>query len=140
MEDLRDEWEGVVPVPNGITEEFWAATTEGTLLVQRCLDCGEYQFYPRTVCTHCGARDPEYVESDGTGQLFSYTVCHVPGAAGFGDRTPYAVGIIELDEGPRLTAHVASDPDAVAVGSRVAVDFWRVTDGAAIPVFDLAQG
>lgn len=135
--DLRAEWDGVVPVPSGVTEEFWAATTEGKLLVQRCPNCGEFQFYPRTVCTHCGERDPEYVEASGMGEVFSYTVCHVPGAPGFGDRTPYAVAIVELDEGPRMTAHVTSDPDAVKVGARVSVDFWRVSDEAAIPVFEL---
>ncbi|MFB6172241.1 MAG: Zn-ribbon domain-containing OB-fold protein [Haloarculaceae archaeon] len=137
MRDLRDEWDGVVPVPSGVTREFWAATTDGRLLVQRCSDCGEHQFYPRTVCTHCGARDPDYVEAAGTGEVVSYTVCHVPGAAGFGDHTPYAVAIVELAEGPRMTAHVTGDPDAVAVGAPVSVDFWRVSDDAAIPVFAL---
>jgi len=136
MEDRRETWDGVVPVPSGITEAFWAATTEGDLLIQRCPDCGDHQFYPRVVCTACGGRDPEYVESSGEGEVFSYTVCHVPGAEGFGDLTPYAVAIVELDEGPRLTALVTSDPEAVEVGSRVTVDFWRVTDDAALPVFE----
>lgn len=137
MEDLRDEWDGVVPAPSGVTEAFWDATTEGDLLIQHCPDCGTHQFYPRIVCADCGSRDVAYVESAGEGEVFSYTVCHVPGASGFSDLTPYAVAIVELDEGPRMTAHVASDPDAVEVGSRVAVEFWRVTDDAAIPVFEV---
>lgn len=139
MEDKRETWDGVVPVPSGVTERFWEATTEGDLLVQHCTECGEHQFYPRVVCASCGARDPEWVEASGEGEVFSYTVCHVPGASGFGDLTPYAVAIVELDEGPRMTAHVASDPDAVEVGSRVAVDFWQVTDDAAIPVFETVE-
>lgn len=138
VEDRRETWDGVVPVPSGVTERFWAATTAGRLLIQRCPACESHQFYPRVVCRHCGARDPEWVEASGEGAVFSYTVCHVPGAAGFGDLTPYAVAVVELAEGPRMTAYVADDPEAVDVGAPVSVTFWRVSEDAALPVFELA--
>lgn len=137
MEDRRETWEGVVPVPSGITERFWAATTEGRLLIQHCPACETHQFYPRVVCANCGVRDPDWVEASGAGSVFTYTVCHRPGAAGFGDLTPYAVAIVELEEGARMTASLDADPEAVEVGSPVAVTFWRVSDDAALPVFEL---
>lgn len=139
MEDKRAEWDGVVPVPSGLTERFWTATTEGRLLIQHCSACDRHQFYPRILCTSCGERDLAWVEASGAGTVFSYTVCHRPGSAGFENMTPYAVAIVELEEGPRMTAHLTTDPDAVAIGDPVSVTFWRIADDAALPVFEVAQ-
>ncbi|MFC6719284.1 Zn-ribbon domain-containing OB-fold protein [Natrialbaceae archaeon GCM10025810] len=134
VEDRREEWEGPVPIPRGANEAFWEATLEGRLVLQRC-ECGNAQLYPRAVCTDCGAIDPPFEPSEGLGTVYTYTVCHVPGEPGFGDRTPYAVATVELAEGPRLLALLDCDPDEVAVGTPVEARFWRVSDDAALPVF-----
>lgn len=135
VEDRRDEWDGPVPVPGGSNAPFWAATLEGDLLYQRCGACGTAQLYPRAVCTGCGATDPAFEESEGVGTVYTYTVCHVPGEPGFGDRSPYVVATVELAEGPRLLALLDCEPADVEVGSSVEVTFWQVSDDAAIPVF-----
>ncbi|WP_436344254.1 Zn-ribbon domain-containing OB-fold protein [Natronorubrum sp. FCH18a] len=135
VEDHREEWEGPVPVPSGANTAFWAATLEGNLLYQHCGECGTAQLYPRAVCTGCGAVDPSFESSVGDGTVYTYTVCHVPGEPGFGDRTPYVVAAVELTEGPRLLALVDCEPDAVEIGTAVEVTFWQVTDEAALPVF-----
>jgi uncharacterized OB-fold protein len=134
VEDRREEWEGVLPVPSGITETFWAATTEGRFLLQHCSDCESEQFYPRIVCTTCGGRDLEWVEAAGHGEVHSYTVCHRPGGRGFVDHVPYAVAVVELAEGPQMMAFVDDDHEAVEVGSPVELAFWQVSDDAALPV------
>lgn len=134
VEDRRDEWEGPVPAPSSsVTAEFWEATLEGTLLLQAC-DCGHVQYYPRAVCTACGEPEPPFAESDGEGTVYAYTVCHVPGDVGFAGRTPYPVATVELAEGPRMLVFADADPDAVDVGTPVTIDFWRVSDAAAVPV------
>lgn len=134
VEDRREDWDGVVPVPTGVTEEYWAGTLEGELRIQRC-DCGHAQFYPRAICTACGELDPGFEASDGVGTVYAYTVCHVPGGAAFVDRTPYPVAAVELAEGPRLLSFVDADPDAVEIGTPVEATFWQVSDEAAIAVF-----
>jgi uncharacterized OB-fold protein len=134
VEDHREDWEGPVPVPNGVAQEFWAGTLEGELRIQRC-DCGHVQFYPRVVCTECGALEPDFEASEGVGEVYAYTVCHIPGGAGFADMTPYPVATIELAEGPRLLARLDADPDEVDIGTPVEATFWQVSDEAAIPVF-----
>lgn len=135
VEDRRDSWDGPVPIPSGANEAFWEATLEGELLYQRCEECGTAQLYPRAVCTGCGATDPPFEASDGVGTVYSYTVCHVPGEPGFGDRTPYVVAAVTLEEGPRLLALLECDPETVAVGTPLEVTFWQVSEEAAIPVF-----
>lgn len=135
IEDKRDEWDGPVPVPSGVTEAFWEATLDGQLLVQQCVECGTTQFYPRIVCTSCGALDPEWIEASGVGEVYSYVVCHLPGEPGFADYVPYVVAIVELAEGPRTIAFVPSDAADIEIGTTVEVEFWQVSDDAAIPVF-----
>uniref|UniRef100_A0A7D5KU41 OB-fold domain-containing protein n=2 Tax=Natrinema halophilum TaxID=1699371 RepID=A0A7D5KU41_9EURY len=97
--------------------------------------CGNRHQYPRAVCTACGAEDPPFTERDGTGTIYTYTTCHVPGEPGFGDRMPYVVGAVELAEGPRLLAIIDADSADVEVGSPVEVSFWRMSDEPAMPAF-----
>ncbi|WP_440764531.1 Zn-ribbon domain-containing OB-fold protein [Natronorubrum sp. DTA7] len=135
VEDRRDSWEGPVPIPTGANAEFWAATLEGELVYQQCEACGTAQLYPRAVCTGCGAVDPPFETSSGVGEVYTYTVCHVPGEPGFGDRTPYVVAAVDLEAGPRLLALVDCDPESVEIGMALEVTFWQVSDEAALPVF-----
>lgn len=134
VEDKREEWEGVLPVPSGVTERFWEATTEGRFLVQHCPDCDTAQFYPRIHCSSCGGRDLDWTEAAGRGEVHSYTVCHRPGGRGFVDHVPYAVAVVELAEGPKMMAFVDDDHEAVEVGAPVELAFWQVSDDAALPV------
>ena len=38
---------------NNITEEFRNGLSQGQLLLQKCLDCGKLNMYPRHACPHC---------------------------------------------------------------------------------------
>ena len=42
-----------LPRPYQDTAEYWAAAREHRFVIQRCNSCGEHQFYPRGVCSHC---------------------------------------------------------------------------------------
>lgn len=55
----------------------------------------------------------------GTGEVFSFsTMYNVP--KGFGDQKPYTIALVQLDEGPMVTAQLTDvDPDDVAIGMRV---------------------
>lgn len=64
----------------------------------------------------------------GTGTVVHATAVHVP-APGFEDIIPYAVAIIELDEGPRLTAQITDcDPNDIHSGMRVKAVFRRIQE------------
>jgi uncharacterized OB-fold protein len=48
----------------------------------------------------------------------------------FENTTPYVLAIVQLDEGPRLTAQIAEEPEKVRIGMRVKKVFRRIgTDG-----------
>jgi uncharacterized protein len=101
---------GLPPLTDEFSQAYWDAARDGTLLLQRCAACGGYQFYPRRHCAACFAPDPAWVPASGRGRLHTYTVINRTPNAEFAADCPYVLAIIELDEGPRLTARIVADP------------------------------
>ncbi|MGJ7506449.1 Zn-ribbon domain-containing OB-fold protein [Variovorax sp. GT1P44] len=127
-----------LPIPTAETVPYWGAALEGTLKIQHCRACARHQFYPRRFCTQCLSEEIEWVKASGFGRVYTYTVCHVAGHPAFETRVPYAIGMIELDEGVRMLAGIlASDLDQLAIGARVQVCFERASTEIALPMFRL---
>jgi uncharacterized OB-fold protein len=97
------------------------------LIGTRCGNCNKVYFPPRYICPSCrrtGKLEPYKLER--RGKIVSYTVIHV-GANGFEDQVPYVLAIIELKDGPRLTAQVTDcDPSDVKIGDEVELVFRRM--------------
>ena len=65
----------------------------------------------------------EWVELSGRGKIVTYTVIHVVPTQ-FVDMAPYAVAIVELDEGVKITGQVRdAKPEELKIGMEVVVDF-----------------
>jgi uncharacterized OB-fold protein len=61
--------------------------------------------------------------------VFTFTVFHRAYHKGFADELPYAVAVVELDEGPRLVSNVVDcPPEDVKIGMPVDVIFDDVTE------------
>jgi uncharacterized protein len=92
----------------------------------KCEKCGKIFFPPRLVCSNCRGREFTKVILAQTGTVETFTVIHVA-PNGFGDQTPYAVGIIKLDDGVKITAQIVdAELDKLAVGDRVKLEFRRL--------------
>lgn len=102
----------------------------------RCTGCGKIFFPPRLVCSACGSREFEPTKLAESGKLLTYTVIHTPPQP-FVDQAPYAMGIVELDDGVRITGQVVDcDFSDLAVGKRVKLEFRRIhQDGLAGVIF-----
>lgn len=115
-----------VPVPTAETRPFWDGCRAGVLRYQRCAACGRPQFYPRTRCAGCGGADLGWRDSRGLGTVHAVTVVHRAPTPAFARDVPYALALVDLDEGFRLMANVVGgDPETVAIGDRVRVVFER---------------
>jgi uncharacterized OB-fold protein len=98
------------------------------LEVGKCRGCGKAFFPPRMVCDQCGSREFETVRAKDEGTILTHTVIRVPPSE-LSDEAPYAVGIVELDEGPRITTQIADcDFDELAVGKRVRIEFRKISE------------
>jgi uncharacterized OB-fold protein len=125
-----------LPRPTAVSAPYWQACHEGELRLQRCLDCNHTQFYPRLFCTECQGDSLEWLRAEGTGTIASFTVVRRGVSEAY--PAPYIVALIDLTEGPRMMSHVVDvDPEAVAVGHRVAVHFAAWSQDIVMPVFTL---
>jgi len=94
----------------------------------KCKSCGLVAFPPRIICPNCKGRTFETIALNDEGKLLSYTVIRVASEK-FSKQTPYAVGIIELDGGVRITAQIADvEPDELQVGQNVKLVFRKIQE------------
>lgn len=88
-----------------ITQHWRLNTQRYQLTGERCDHCGEAIFPPRDVCPACAEPAQELQTFSGRGTVFSYTTV-LDAPAGFEEQAPYVVALIQLDEGPLLTAQL----------------------------------
>jgi uncharacterized protein len=120
---------------DALSAPFWEAAARGELLIQRCADCGHSQFYPRPFCLACQSDNVAWTQAAGTGAVYSQTTVHIQVLPEL--PPPYTVAIVELDEGPRLTANIVNGETRIGERVRVA---WRQRDGLPpLPVFEPAD-
>lgn len=125
-----------IPIPTGDTAQFWAACDEERLLYQQCSACDAVQVYPRAICSACGATALTWKESAGTGTVVSVTEVHRGPSVAFKPDQPYALAIIELDEGFRLMTNMRNCATAdVRIDMRVNIGFEpRGENGRNVPI------
>jgi uncharacterized OB-fold protein len=124
----------VQPPATEIARPYWEGCRAGELRVQRCEQCARFQFYPRVVCSHCGAQSLAWQAVSGRGRVASFTVVRRGISPAY--QAPYVVALIDLEEGVRLMSNVVGcDPDQVSVGDAVAVRFESWGAEHVLPVF-----
>jgi hypothetical protein len=64
----------VVPAANPETDPFWAAASQGQLVLPRCGACGEFIWYPWQFCPPCPSFDIRWEASTGHGTVYSVRV------------------------------------------------------------------
>jgi len=117
-----ETWQRPLPTPSPLSEPFWQATREGRLVIQRCTRCGEYVWVPQMVCRTCLTETLEWTPVSGRGTVYTFVVIHRAATPAF--TAPYAIVVVELEEGPRILSDMVDvDPAAVAIGMPVEVAF-----------------
>ena len=94
----------------------------------KCKKCGQAFFPPRLICSGCKGREFEKVQLDDQGKLLTYTVIRVAPSQ-FMDQAPYALGIVELNEGVKMLSQIADcDLDKINIGMNVRVEFRKIQE------------
>jgi len=126
---------------------FWRIQKSKYRMVgSKCLTCESLFFPTRTLCPNCrGKGKMEDFGFSGNGEILSYTIVRTsPG--GFEKQSPYAVGIIKLEEGVNVSGQIVGDVNAVDIGKRVKPVFRKMyEDGSEGLIyyglkFELADG
>jgi uncharacterized OB-fold protein len=129
------------PKPTPETQHFWDGTAAGELRLQRCDACAKVYFPPRPFCPSCASRKVSVVKASGKAKLYSYVINHRPAAPGF--TPPYAIAVVELDEGPRMMSNIIDcpqTPEALELDMKLEVAFEKLDDKITLPQFRPAKG
>ncbi len=105
----------------------------------RCVDCGHLFLPPRAICSNCHGEQMEWVELSGRGKLAAFTSVFIAPSgmakAGYGRDNPYISGIVELEEGVRISARIegldARRPAEIQIGAPLTVEFLKQGEGEA---------
>ncbi len=131
----------LVPQATPETQPFWDACRDGVLMLQWCRPCEAAFFPPSLYCPRCLSDDVEWREASGRGRLHTYVIAQ-RAAPGFEAEVPYAIAIVELDEGPRLMSNIVgipNTPDHLVLDMELRVAFESRGDGVRVPVFGPAD-
>ena len=100
--------------------------------VARCPRCGATDGSAPDRCRRCGSDELERIDMPGRGRLVSWTVVRRPSGA-FAHRAAFAVALVDLDTGPRLTGNLEGWEHEPQLGAAVRV----VGEMDGIPLFAL---
>jgi uncharacterized OB-fold protein len=118
-----------VPFVDADNKVFYDGCARGELWMQRCVDTGKFQFYPRPCSIYTGG-EVEWVKCAGRGTVHTFTVIrrNYPEPY-FVPYTPYVVAIIDLEEGVRMMSNVTGCAlEDVKIGLRVGVYFGCINE------------
>lgn len=93
-------------------------TGEPLLLVSTCGRCGNHWYLPHQHCLVCGSADAHRAPAGGFGLCVAVTRLHITTSDEAGS---VRLGLVELDEGPRVMGRVHDE--SLAPGDRARVDF-----------------
>lgn len=111
----------------GISLKWRRIPNRYRLLGTHCETCGSDYFPPRVVCPKCGRKTKMVPKQfSGYGKIYSYTIIRTPPASQK-ENAPYALAIIQLDEGPKLTAQILPGKEP-KIGARVKLAFRRISE------------
>ncbi len=103
----------------------------------KCQRCGALFSPPRPICVKCHSKEMKWVEMKGKGKLAAFTAIKVAPTImmqeGYGRDNPYCSGIVELEEGVKISARIlgvdAQHPEKIAVGTPLSVEFLHRGEG-----------
>jgi uncharacterized OB-fold protein len=92
------------------------------------------------MCGKCNSPEWEWAQATGRGKIFSWTITRVPLHPAFASQVPYAVLLVEMDEGVKMVGGVRNLPlQEIELGMDVEVIFERVAENMAMPYFQPAS-
>jgi uncharacterized protein len=99
------------PERDPVNTPYWDGLAQGALRYQHCNACGHHWLPPRSECPNCLQADLRWDKAGGGARLVSWVVYHMAYHPAFAHRLPYAVAVVELDEGVRLISNLVGVGD-----------------------------
>jgi NAD(P)-dependent dehydrogenase (short-subunit alcohol dehydrogenase family)/uncharacterized OB-fold protein len=88
---------------------FTLAAAAGRFMLQRCQACGAFAYPAREACPSCLSAGLDFVDAPRRGVLLAETTARVPSDVYFRERAPWRIGLVSMDCGPTIVAHLHAD-------------------------------
>lgn len=125
------------PPMSQVSLPFWDATRDRKLVLQHCDACARAIWFPRTVCPECMSTELEWREASGRASVYAVSVQYRAALPQLADRVPYAVALVDLEEGVRMMTNVVDCPaEDVTVGQPVRATWEPLGDGRHLLLFE----
>jgi uncharacterized OB-fold protein len=119
-------------------QHFWTGGQNNQLCFLHCQDCQTWIHPPQPVCPECTGKNIKPEAVSGKARVHSYTINRQAWIPGFDP--PYVIGLVEIDEDPRvrlMTNIINCDVESVYIGMKVQVLFEEQDGGIIyIPLFE----
>jgi len=113
---------------------YWEAGRNRELRFPRCNDCRHWRFPPGPMCPRCLSMRSEWAVASGRARLLSWVVVHPPVLPAWKDRVPYAVVLVECEEGVRtMGGLIGASAERLRMDMPMVVDFAPSPDGDLVP-------
>lgn len=109
-----------------------AAAALGRFELQVCADCGAVQYPAREACVRCLSGHLRWTLQDGSGELIADTTLHHSHDLYFRDRMPWRIGLVRLDVGVTVVAHLHGGVGGAPARVRVTARLDRAGQGVLI--------
>jgi uncharacterized OB-fold protein len=117
--------------------------SEHKLMGTRCCTDGRIYLPPRPIAPDTQHDEMEWVELSGQGKLVAFTIIYIAPsamiAAGYDRKNPYCVGVVELAEGPKVSAQILGvdvlHPEQIQIGMPLKATFIERGEGEAKKTF-----
>jgi uncharacterized OB-fold protein len=115
-----------IPEPDEASRPFFEGALAGRLMLMRCRSCGTPRMPARLHCDACLSTESEWFEASGRGLIYTFGIMHQRYHPAFAAEIPYNLGVVELEEGPRLVTNFVGVSNAnLRVGLPVVVEWER---------------
>jgi len=111
---------------------FWREIPQRyNLIGNQCEVCKKVYFPPRESCPYCRRKSigkMKDLKFSGKGIVVTYTIIH-EAPENFEGQVPYPIAIIQLEEGPKLTAQIVDCKlEDVKIGMKVKSTFRKIQE------------
>lgn len=109
---------------------YWRRIPQSYRLIGvKCANCGVCYFPARALCPECRREGKlENFKFAGRGTIYSFTEIYAA-PEGFELEKPYAVALVELEEGPIITTQIADvGPNELEIGDEVEMVFRKISE------------
>ncbi len=134
-----------IPIMHPYVDEsnrgYWENLRKHVLSVQQCRTCGRRIHPPRPMCPQCLSTEMGWTPAATSGVVHTWVTFSSPRSAYPGIKCPYAVAIVELNDGIRIVANILEmDPADIYIGMPVEAVFTDIDDELTLIQFRKREG